>query len=78
MNTNPKRGDTCPICDMALRLPNRWVRYHVSYEPEMVILACKYCNLVEQRLRTRLPVPSGLLSREIKVIIYHKKYGLKL
>lgn len=46
------KGDKCPICDKLIIKPNTWVKYHISYNPEMVILACKYCNYTEYCLRT--------------------------
>jgi len=46
-----EKGDICPICQQPIRSPNFWVKYHISYNPELIILACRYCNYTEWCLR---------------------------
>jgi len=41
----------CPICRKKVVSPNVWVKYHVRYEPPIVILACRFCNWTERQLR---------------------------
>lgn len=77
-----KKGDICPICRRQIISPNMWVRYHIKYTPEMVILACKYCNLIEKQLRNGEPVAfsrrnefsPNKLTRAERVIEYMKIY----
>ncbi len=51
MKINLERGDICPICEMVIKNENYWQPYHISYVPELVILACKYCNFLEWAIR---------------------------
>ena len=55
-----KRPYVCPICKKAVS----WlVKYHVSYDPEIIIYACRTCNKVEHKLRKGLP----LTNRQVQV-----------
>lgn len=79
-----KKGDICPICTRKIVKPNVWVRFHVKYFPEIVILACKYCNLIENCLRNGKPIPflkrndftPNRLSRAEKVVQYMGKFNI--
>jgi endogenous inhibitor of DNA gyrase (YacG/DUF329 family) len=79
-----KKADKCPICSRKIVRPNSWVRFHIKYQPEMVILACKYCNLIEKDMRCGTPVHflkrnpyrPNRLSRAELVISYMQKFGV--
>jgi len=71
----------CPICDFAPSQKNPLVRYHVSYDPEITILACKYCNFTEFLLRNKIDISKFEFIGEQRtkaVIAYHKKYNIDL
>jgi len=78
-------GDICPICYRMITGNNCWVRFHVKYKPEMVVLACKYCNFIELCLRLRLPVPFSKRSpynplrksRAERVVDYMARFGVE-
>jgi len=74
------KNDTCPICRKPIKGDNTWVRYHIRYEPELVILACKYCNFVEYSLRNNIPIPPQAINmhRINKVIALHSRFGVQL
>lgn len=82
MNTEKtKKKEICPICYNKITPKNHWVRYHVSYTPEIVVLACKFCNFTEFCLRNNVVRNgSGVLTpwRVRKVLEYHKKFGLEI
>jgi len=78
INEIMRKKNKCPICRYFIVAPNVWVRYHVSYDPQIVIMACKYCNYVENCLRNNKPVSLSQYGRIEKVINYHKKLGFKL
>jgi len=73
-----KKGDICPICEMELKKPNYWVRYHVSYEPNLVILACRYCNYTEWALRNKVVVRlrCATPNRIYRVLNLHRKFDI--
>jgi len=68
----------CPICFRKITGENCWVKYHVSYKPEITILACKFCNYVENKLRHNERVSTRLFSRVKAVILFHNKLGFKI
>lgn len=74
--------ETCPICREKPIGKNCWVRYHISYKPELVILACKYCNFIENKLRHCEPISKNVWTKEWKrankIIKFHEKFGLKI
>lgn len=74
-----KKGGICPICFKKITKPNIWVIYHISYAPQMQILACKYCNYIEYCLRNKKKA-NILLSkiRVERVIAYQRKFGIIL
>jgi len=74
-----EKGDVCPVCHYQIIAPNCWVRYHISYKPQMVILACKYCNFVEYKLRNGISgYGSKFNSRWKQVVLYHSKFGITI
>lgn len=46
-----EKQDKCPICQIGLYGQNFWVRFHIRYEPPLVILACRFCNYTEWAIR---------------------------
>jgi len=72
-----KKGDKCPICDYKILAPNCWVRFHVKYDPPIVILACKYCNYVEYCRRNGYKYPMNY-GRNSKLISYMSKFSIDL
>lgn len=84
MKIQLKKGDKCPICRRNIVKPNCWIRFHIEYNPEKVILACKYCNLIERQLRlrqnisfnTRNPHTPNRPARSEMVVQYLKKFGI--
>jgi len=84
MKIQTKKGDKCTICRRNIVPPNCWVRYHIKYSPEMVILACRHCNYIEKCLRTGIPVPFNRrsvynfnrLSRAECVIDFMRKFDV--
>lgn len=68
----PKIG-CCPICFTRPVAPNSWIKYHISYSPQQVIYACKYCNWIENLLRNKKNIPIRQYERSLLV----KKYQLK-
>jgi len=75
------KKDVCPICKKQLSAKNRWVKYHVSYKPEIMILACKWCNFTEWVLRNNIKNRNyGVLTphRVQSVIDYQEKFGVQL
>lgn len=73
----PKIG-ICPICYQKPVAKNNWVIYHISYSPVQVIMACKYCNWVENLLRTKKVIPLKQYERSKLVQKYHLKFNIKL
>jgi hypothetical protein len=51
------KTEKCPICYRQITTKNPWIKFHIKYEPELVIMACKNCNFVEYALRNNLKVP---------------------
>ena len=45
------KNDICPVCQYKIRGHNYWVKYHVSYTPNLEILACRFCNYTEWAMR---------------------------
>lgn len=41
----------CPICGKEPAKRGGWVTYHISYDPEITLDACKSCNFLEYLLR---------------------------
>lgn len=68
-----KKGDTCPICLCRVGPSNPWVKYHVSYRPRIEILACKYCNWVENCMRTGKRIKARHSVRAHKIHYFTKK-----
>lgn len=66
--------EQCVICLQKIRKPNVLLRFHVRYDPPIVILACKYCNFVEWQLRHYKRVFD--LKREYAVCNYLAKFGI--
>ena len=85
MKIHTEKGDHCPICTRLILYPNVWVRFHVKYNPEMVVLACRYCNYVEKCLRCELPTPFSIRSghrpwrksRTECVVDFMERFGVK-
>jgi len=50
--TTKKSDHVCPVCGEKVLPPNEWVRFHIRYEPPLVVLACSYCNFAEYIFRT--------------------------
>lgn len=80
MDNFPKKKKTeiCPICKIEIRKPNKFVKYHISYSPEITILACQYCNYTERALRLNEKLPYCGLMRYKKIILFHNKFGFNL
>lgn len=76
MRITLKKGDKCPICRYIIRKPNCWVRFHVKYNPPIVILACKYCNFAEFGLRTGEYLTPRALHRTWEVSSYMRRFGV--
>jgi len=70
------RRPQCPICLRPVRRPNMLLRYHVRYEPPIVILACRYCNYVEYLLRNKKSVVDA--TRAFLVTRYMLRFGIQL
>lgn len=70
------KNDRCPICDFFITPPNCWVKYHVRYNKEISILACKYCNYTEYCLRTNQKGGKQVLKRFKKVLQYQAKFNV--
>ena len=68
----------CPICWIKPVAKNIWVIYHISYSPPQVIMACKYCNWIENRLRNNEVIPLNQFSRSKLIKKYHLKFNIKL
>lgn len=68
----------CPICWRKPLPPNIWVKYHISYKPEMCILACKNCNWIEKLLRTNQFIPKNQIERARLIRLYHSRFGIIL
>lgn len=78
----------CPICRSKITKINPMVKYHVRYEPPLVIFACKFCNFTEYALRNNLNLPfcafvrnrykDNAKSRAEKVIAFHEKIGVPI
>ncbi|MEN9919430.1 MAG: hypothetical protein RL662_1866 [Bacteroidota bacterium] len=66
------KGDQCPVCFMKIIKPNCWVRYHISYEPQMQILACKYCNYTEYCLRTSTKGSKAMSKKRVERVIKYQ------
>lgn len=62
----------CPICLLPIKKPNKWVRYHVRYNPPLVILACSFCNGTEMRIRRGLPLSPAMAVRAQKLLNFHR------
>jgi len=74
-----QKGDICPICRYGISGRNQWVKYHISYRPELTILACKFCNFTEWSIRNEISIPFGAVdSRKNKVIAFQAKMGYAL
>lgn len=66
----------CPICQFKIKSPkNVWVKYHISYKPELTILACRYCNWTEYNLRNNIKIPTTHFRRTEKLLKFHNKIG---
>lgn len=80
------RDQKCPICRRKVVKPNVWVIYHIRYSPPLTLLACKYCNFVENCIRNGKPIPFNhrnpyrvnQRSRAEMVVAFHEKVGVKL
>jgi hypothetical protein len=70
----------CPICKKPVIGKNSWIKYHISYKPEMTIMACKFCNYTEWLLRNNLSMKYHLecIARSKDVILYQNKFGIKI
>jgi len=73
-----KTDGICPICQQKILGKNCWVKYHISYDPEMTILACKYCNHCEYLLRKNLKIPFKYYKRASKIIKFHDKLDIQI
>jgi hypothetical protein len=79
LKINKEEGDICPICEMEIKGKNGWVRYHVSYKPEIVILACKYCNKIERVIRLGLPIDTindTDMARRMAILNLNTKFSI--
>lgn len=74
-----KKDDVCPICSKKVTKKNPWVRYHVRYEPPLVVMACKFCNYTEFCIRNNIPLRHFLGTFRVhKVVAFHNKIGVQL
>lgn len=78
-----KKGkkDKCPICLKQINNKNRWVRFHVRYNPQIVVIACKWCNFTEWVLRNNIEHRNyGVITpyRINRVIQFQNKFGVNL
>lgn len=75
-----EKGDRCPICKYTIVGENCWVRFHIKYKPNILILACKYCNYGEYLLRVG---HTGFISPEIakrseSICTFMARFGVQL
>jgi len=68
----------CPICLLGVFSPNTWVKYHIRYDPPIVIMACKYCNYVEWAMRNGHSLPARHEYRSRQIVALHQRMGVKL
>lgn len=79
MKIKTKKGDICPICRKKILSPNCWVIYHINYEPQKTILACKYCNYTEYCLRNSLQGGRALSKIRVqRVINFQNKFNVTI
>jgi len=80
LNIKTKKGDICPVCEQRIKKPNFWVRYHIAYQPNMCILACRYCNYTEYAIRTSKVdrIRCATPARVYRVLNYHRRYNIIL
>ena len=79
MHIKTEKNDVCPICRKCIVSPNCWVVYHVSYEKQIVVLSCKYCNYVEFLLRNNIKRNStAVMCRITSVIAFQKRFNIIL
>ncbi len=64
----------CPICKNKLK-PKKTCKYHVSYKPEIIVVACTACNLEEYLLRLNKETKNK--KRREMVRCYQLKYAPK-
>jgi len=76
MKIQIQKNDVCPICSRKITKKNCWVRYHVSYSPQLVVLACKYCNFAEYGLRTGAYLTRRAVTREPFVLAFKARFNL--
>lgn len=67
-----KTTQKCPICQEKIVFPNCYVRYHVRYKPPIVILACKYCNATEYKIRKGHSLSPAMAKRAKSVLDFQK------
>jgi len=80
IRTEKKTYVKCPICGFAPSKRNPMVTYHISYNPELVVMACKYCNFTEFLLRNKIERDYNFLNqkRTNAVKKYQEKFGQKI
>jgi len=72
-----KKGDKCPICYQKITKKNCWVRFHIKYNPEMVILSCKNCNYAEYCLRNSIKGSKSINPKRIYFLTkFLKKFDI--
>lgn len=81
MKIKLKKGDKCPICELSIKKPNAWVRFHIKYSPPIEILACKYCNYAEWAFRNKKIVGHKSVyhkKRVNRLIFFFNRFNIKL
>lgn len=74
-----QKTEKCVICGLTIVPPNSWLRYHIKYNPPIVIMACKYCNYTEFCIRNNRFLSKETKKRYKKVLSYHlQKFNHKI
>ncbi len=69
-----KGNPVCPICNEKLK-PKKTCKYHICYNPEIIVVACTACNLEEYLLRLNKNTKNS--KRREKVREYQLKHAPK-
>lgn len=80
MNIKQTKFDKCVICFRRVYKPNILLKYHIRYNPPLIIIACKYCNYAEKALRTGYLERCGFQTRTrfYRVSLFHKRFKISL
>jgi len=67
----------CPICKKIKPVRSSQkrnsVKYHISYEPEITIIACSRCNVLEMMLRNNQYIPDYFINSAKAVLSFQRK-----